>query len=47
MQPQEQESLSPEKLQLFVATLSGLSPEEVRKAYLDAMGIQLEKAGSA
>ena len=27
-----QNLLSPEKLQLFVATLSGLAPEEVRKA---------------
>lgn len=33
MQPQPQaDSLSPEKLQLFVAALSGLPPEEVRKA---------------
>lgn len=32
MQPQQQDFLSPEKLQLFVAGLSGLSPEEVRKA---------------
>ena len=32
MESQTQDSLSPEKLQLFVATLSGLAPEEVRKA---------------
>jgi len=29
---QQSEFLSPEKLQLFVAGLSGLAPEEVRKA---------------
>jgi len=29
---QQVDSLSPEKLQLFVAGLSGLAPEEVRKA---------------
>jgi hypothetical protein len=29
---QPHDSLSPEKLQLFVAGLSGLAPEEVRKA---------------
>jgi hypothetical protein len=32
MQPQSSDFLSPEKLQLFVAGLSGLAPEEVRKA---------------
>lgn len=32
MQQQPAEFLSPEKLQLFVAGLSGLAPEEVRKA---------------
>jgi hypothetical protein len=32
MNQQPSESLSPEKLQLFVAGLSGLAPEEVRKA---------------
>lgn len=32
MQQQPSEFLSPEKLQLFVAGLSGLAPEEVRKA---------------
>ena len=32
MQQSSQDSLSPEKLQLFVAGLSGLAPEEVRKA---------------
>jgi hypothetical protein len=31
-QSQPQDHLSPEKLQLFVAGLSGLPPEEVRKA---------------
>jgi hypothetical protein len=34
MQQQPSEFLSPEKLQLFVAGLSGLGPEEVRKAKL-------------
>lgn len=34
MQQQSQDSLSPEKLQRFVAGLSGLAPEEVRKAKL-------------
>src|SRR5262249_28921303 len=34
MEQQPAESLSPEKLQLFVAGLSGLAPEEVRKAKL-------------
>jgi hypothetical protein len=34
MQQQPVESLSPEKLQFFVAGLSGLAPEEVRKAKL-------------
>jgi hypothetical protein len=32
MRPQSSEFLSPEKLQLFIAGLSGLAPEEVRKA---------------
>ncbi len=32
MQQQWSEFMSPEKLQLFVAGLSGLAPEEVRKA---------------
>jgi len=32
VQQQPSEFLSPEKLQLFVAGLSGLAPEEVRKA---------------
>src|SRR3954452_8474241 len=32
MQQQRSDFLSPEKLQLFVATLSGMAPEEVRKA---------------
>jgi len=32
MNQQPSDALSPEKLQLFVATLSGLAPEEVRKA---------------
>lgn len=32
MQPQPVDSLSPERLQLFVAGLSGLAPAEVRKA---------------
>ena len=32
MQPQSSDFLSPESLQLFVAGLSGLAPEEVRKA---------------
>jgi hypothetical protein len=32
VQPQPTDSLSPEKLQLFVAGLSGLASEEVRKA---------------
>jgi hypothetical protein len=32
MQPLSPHSLSPEELQLFVAGLSGLAPEEVRKA---------------
>lgn len=32
MQARQQELLSPEKLQLFAAALSGLSPEEVRKS---------------
>src|SRR5256714_15669319 len=32
MQESSSEFLSPEKLQLFVAGLSGLPPEEVRKA---------------
>jgi hypothetical protein len=32
MQPAPHDSLSPEKLQLFVAGLSGLQPEEIRKA---------------
>ncbi len=32
MQPQHPDSLSPEKLPLFLAGLSGLSPEEFRKA---------------
>lgn len=30
--PQPSDSLSPERLQFFVAGLSGLAPEEVRKA---------------
>ena len=34
VQPQSSDYLSPEKLQLFVAGLSGLAPEEVRKAKL-------------
>src|SRR3954470_5810081 len=34
MQQQRSDFMSPEKLQLFVATLSGLAPEEVRKAKL-------------
>ena len=34
MQQQPADLLSPEKLQLFVAGLSGLAPEEVRKAKL-------------
>jgi hypothetical protein len=34
MQPRSSDSLSPEQLQLFVAGLSGLAPEEVRKAKL-------------
>lgn len=34
MQQQTSDSLSPEKLQWFVAGLSGLAPEEVRKAKL-------------
>jgi hypothetical protein len=34
MQPQSSDHLSPEKLQLFVAGLSRLAPEEVRKAKL-------------
>jgi hypothetical protein len=34
MQQQPSDFLSPEKLQLFVAGLSGLAPEEVRKAKL-------------
>jgi hypothetical protein len=34
MQPGPSNDLSPEKLQLFVAGLSGLAPEEVRKAKL-------------
>ena len=34
MQQQPADFLSPEKLQLFVAGLSGLAPEEVRKAKL-------------
>jgi hypothetical protein len=34
MQPQPSEFLSPEALQLFIAGLSGLAPEEVRKAKL-------------
>jgi hypothetical protein len=34
MQQQPSEFFSPEKLQLFVAGLSGLAPEEVRKAKL-------------
>jgi len=32
VQQQQSDFLSPEKLQLFVAGLSGLAPEEVRKA---------------
>ena len=32
MLPQSADFLSPEKLQLFMAGLSGLAPEEVRKA---------------
>ena len=32
MKQQRDDSLSPEKLQLFIAGLSGLAPEEVRKA---------------
>lgn len=32
MQRQSSDVLSPEKLQMFVAGLSGLAPEEVRKA---------------
>jgi hypothetical protein len=32
MHQQQSDFMSPEKLQLFVATLSGLAPEEVRKA---------------
>jgi hypothetical protein len=34
MEQQRSEFLSPEKLQLFVAGLSGMAPEEVRKAKL-------------
>ena len=34
MQQQPSDFLSPEKLQLFVAGLSGLAPEEIRKAKL-------------
>lgn len=34
MQQQPADLLSPERLQLFVAGLSGLAPEEVRKAKL-------------
>jgi hypothetical protein len=34
MQPQSSDFLSPEKLQLFVASLSGLAPDEVRNAKL-------------
>lgn len=34
MQEQPSDFLSPEKLQLFVAGISGLAPEEVRKAKL-------------
>jgi hypothetical protein len=34
VQAQSPDFLSPEKLQLFVAGLSGLAPEEVRKAKL-------------
>jgi hypothetical protein len=34
VQPQSSDFLSAEKLQLFVAGLSGLAPEEVRKAKL-------------
>jgi hypothetical protein len=34
MQQQPSDLLSPEKLQLFIAGLSGLAPEEVRKAKL-------------
>jgi hypothetical protein len=34
MQQQQSDFLSPEKLQLFVAGLSGLAPDEVRKAKL-------------
>jgi hypothetical protein len=34
MHQQQSDFMSPEKLQLFVATLSGLAPEEVRKAKL-------------
>ena len=32
MQPSHQDHLSPERLQLFIAGLAGLAPEEVRKA---------------
>jgi len=34
MHNQQSESLSPEKLGLFAATLSGMNPEEMRKAKL-------------
>jgi hypothetical protein len=34
VQQQPSDSLSPERLQLFVAGLSGLAPDEVRKAKL-------------
>ena len=34
MQPNSQQGLTPEKLQLFMAGLSGLNPDEVRKAKL-------------
>jgi hypothetical protein len=34
MRPHSSEFLSPEKMQLFVAGLSGLAPDEVRKAKL-------------
>ena len=32
LNPPQQDSLSPERMQLFLAGLSGLAPEEVRKA---------------
>lgn len=34
MQHRQSDSLSPEKMQMFIAGLSGLAPDEVRKAKL-------------